>query len=136
MSEQPNIRLESSLPKFWEEETSFNDVLYDWMERAPWLALSALAHGILIVIMMAIPWDLLHPEEVKEIQASIEQTPEEVWEEPPPEEPEVIEDLETEEPVLQDSEVDEEDVVEVESRRATRTSSRTLPSTRQRPSTT
>jgi hypothetical protein len=109
MSELPEVQIESSLPKIWEEETTFNDVLYEWMDRAPWLALSALAHGILLAILWVIPWDLLTPEKVNEIQASIEQTPEEVWEEPPPEEPEEIEEEEpTEEPVLQDSEITEE----------------------------
>ena len=34
----------STLPKPWEEETSFHDVLYDWMGRAPWLAISCAAH--------------------------------------------------------------------------------------------
>ena len=33
------IHIESSLPKVWEQETTFNDVLYDWMSRAPWLAI-------------------------------------------------------------------------------------------------
>ena len=109
MSEHPEVQIESSLPKIWEEERSFNDVLYEWMDRAPWLALSALAHGILLAILWVIPWDLLTPEKVNEIQASIEQTPEEVWEEPPPEEPEeIIEEEPTEEPVLQDSEITEE----------------------------
>ena len=31
------IQIETSLPKSWEAETSFNDILYDWMSRAPWL---------------------------------------------------------------------------------------------------
>ena len=109
MTDEYDVHIESSLPKSWEEETSFNDVLYDWMDRAPWLALSAIAHAIFFGILYAIPWDLLQQEEVKEIHASIEQTPEEVWEEPPPEEPEEIEEEDpTEEPVLQDSEITEE----------------------------
>jgi len=109
MSEEHSVHIESSLPKVWEEETTFNDMLYAWMDRAPWLALSALAHGILLAILWVIPWDLLSPEDVKEINASIEQTPEDVWEEPPPEEPEEIEEEDpTEEPVLQDSEITDE----------------------------
>jgi hypothetical protein len=76
------------------------------MSRAPWLAISGIAHLLIFLVMMAIPWDLLTPEETVVIEASIEQTPEEVFEDPPPEEPEEIEELEaTEEPVLKDAEV-------------------------------
>ena len=109
MTEQPELHIESSLPKIWEEEHTFNDILFEWMDRAPWLALSALAHALGFVILMAIPWHLLSTEEVKVIEASIEQTPEDVWEEPPEEEPEEIEEEEpTEEPVLQDAEITDE----------------------------
>ena len=31
-----DIQIESNLPKPWEEEETFNDVLYDWMSKAPW----------------------------------------------------------------------------------------------------
>ena len=41
-----NVHIESSLPRPWEEEITFNDVLYDWMSRAPWLAISAAAHVV------------------------------------------------------------------------------------------
>jgi len=100
------VQIESSLPRPWEEETTFNDILYEWMSRAPWLAISAAAHALLILILMAIPWDLLYPEQTKEIQATLEQTPEDVWEDPPPEEPEEIEEEEIEEePVLKDAEI-------------------------------
>ena len=103
------IQIETSLPKSWEAETSFNDILYDWMSRAPWLALSALAHVIVFLVLWAIPWDMLRKEEVQEIQASIDATPEEVFEEPPPEEPEeIVEEEPIDEPVLQDSEIVDE----------------------------
>lgn len=101
-----NIHIESSLPKVWEQETTFNDILYEWMSRAPWLAISAAAHLLIFVILYAIPWDLLTPKKETNIQASLEQTPEEIFEEPPPEEPEPIEELEpTEEPILKDAEI-------------------------------
>jgi hypothetical protein len=100
------IHIESSLPRVWEQETTFNDVLYDWMSRAPWLAISAIAHLLIFLILMAIPWDLLRRDDEREINAQIEQTPEELFEDPPPEEPEEIEELEVEEePVLKDAEV-------------------------------
>mgnify|MGYP001816021929 CR=1 FL=1 len=101
-----NIHIESSLPRAWEQETTFNDVLYEWMSRAPWLAISAIAHLVIFLILMAIPWDLLRKQDEKEINAQLEQTPEEVFEDPPPEEPEEIEEEEIEEePVLKDAEI-------------------------------
>jgi len=99
------IQIESTLPKPWEEEVTFNDILYDWMSRAPWLMISVVAHGIIAVILMAIPWEVFDQSDAKKIQASIEQTPEEVFEEPPEEEPEPIEEEEIEEPVLKDAEI-------------------------------
>jgi len=62
-----NIHIESSLPKVWEQETTFNDVLYEWMSRAPWLAISAIAHLLIFLILMAIPWDLLTKKDDRSI---------------------------------------------------------------------
>ena len=81
--EYGNIEIQSSLPRAWEQETTFNDVLYDWMSRAPWLAISAAAHLVMFLILSVFPWEIFRPEEAKEIQASIEQTPEELFEDPP-----------------------------------------------------
>lgn len=108
------IQIESTLPKPWEEEVTFNDILYDWMSRAPWLMISVVAHGIIAVILMAIPWEVFDSNDAKKIQATIEQTPEEVFEEPPEEEPEPIEEEEIEEPVLKDAEITETEVEETE----------------------
>jgi hypothetical protein len=84
-------RFQSSLPRPWEEQTTFNDSLFEWMQRAPWLALSAGAHALLLIVLMAIPWDLLHQEEPVVVATALEQLPAEVFEETPPEEPEPIE---------------------------------------------
>jgi hypothetical protein len=101
-----NIHIETTMPKSWEREETFNDVLYDWMSRAPWLAISAAAHGLLFLMLWAIPWDQLRKEKATVLEASIEATPEETFEDPPPEEPEELEEEEpTEEPVLKDAEV-------------------------------
>ena len=100
------IEIETTLPKSWEEEVTFNDILYDWMSRAPWLAISAAAHVVIFMIMTIIPWSLIFSEEETEIQAQIQQAPEQIFEDPPEEEPEEIEEEEpTEEPVLMDAEV-------------------------------
>lgn len=100
-----NIHIESTLPKSWEREQTFNDVLYDWMSRAPWLALSAAAHLIVVLILVLIPWDQILRGPDKKIEASLDQAPEEVFEDPPPEEPEELEEEPTEEPVLKDAEI-------------------------------
>ena len=41
-----------------ELERSFTEILYEWMERAPWLALSAAAHLILFLNLGAQENDL------------------------------------------------------------------------------
>lgn len=114
-----HVHVESTLPKPWEEEQTFNDVLYDWMSRAPWLMISAAAHLLIFFILMAIPWDYLRPEKPPEIQAGIEVPPEEPFEEPEEEIEEEIEEEEPiEEPILKDAEIDEaetEDEVDFES---------------------
>ena len=89
----------SSLPRPWEEESSFNDALYEWMGRAPWLALSALAHVIVFLVLWAIPWELLNPEPDRFIQASFQPTVVDDFVEPLPEEQvELAEEEELEEP--------------------------------------
>jgi len=106
MTDYSQIKIESTLPKPWEEEQSFNDILYDWMSRAPWLAISAALHLVIFLIIQAIPWNMIFGDEAKEITAQIEQTPEEIFEDPPEEIEEEIEEEETEEePILQDYEI-------------------------------
>ena len=100
-----NIHIETTLPKPWEEEVTFNDILYDWMSRAPWLAISAAAHVIAFLIMSMIPWELFNQPDEATIEANIQQAPEEVFEDPPEEPEPEIEEEPTEEPVLMDAEV-------------------------------
>ena len=56
MSDYSDIHIETTLPKPWEEEHTFNDILYDWMSRAPWLAISFAAHLLAYFILASIPW--------------------------------------------------------------------------------
>ncbi len=108
-----NIHIESSLPKSWEEETTFNDVLYDWMGRAPWLAISAGAHVMAFLLLAVIPWGMFDSTEPAEITAAVEQAPEEVFEDPEEEEIEEIEEEEPlEEPVIKDAEVSDHNETE------------------------
>ena len=114
MIDYSQVQIESTLPKPWEEEVTFNDILYDWMSRAPWLALSAAAHVIVFFILMAIPWDIIFDDGGTELEANIEQTPEDVFEDPEEEEPEPEEEEELEEPVLQDAEISDHNETEDE----------------------
>jgi hypothetical protein len=100
------IRIETTQLKSWEQEETFNDVLYDWMSRAPWLAISAAAHGVVFAIIAAVPWNWLNSKPEVIIQASIDKPQEEEFEDPPEEEEEEIEEEETEEePIIQDFEI-------------------------------
>ncbi len=108
-------QIESTLPRPWEEEHTFNDVLYDWMGRAPWLAISLAAHVLAFFVLTAFPWDAFKKEQLNEINAIMEATADEPIEEPEEEEiEEVEEEIEPiEEPILKDAEVsdhNEEDV--------------------------
>ena len=78
----------SSLPRPWEQETTFNDVLYDWMDRAPWLAISAAAHLLALFLAAAFLETRAPKPDPIVIQASLTAPPEEIIEEP---EPEVLE---------------------------------------------
>ncbi|MFT7676883.1 MAG: hypothetical protein ACI8QC_000859 [Planctomycetota bacterium] len=112
LSDPNGICITSSLPKVWEQEESFNDVLFDWLSRAPWIGLSAAAHLVIFLVLSAIPWNLFdEPEEVI-IISSIEHPETTEFVDPPEEKPEeVSEDEPEDEPVIQDSEItDESDV--------------------------
>ena len=100
-----DIHIESSLPKPWEQEQTFNDVLYDWMSRAPWLAISVAAHLLVFFILAAIPWDAFRQQKQRTLNASLAQPPEELFEEPEEIPPEEIEEEPIEEPVLKDAEI-------------------------------
>jgi hypothetical protein len=112
-----SVHVDSSMPKSWEREATFNDLLYDWMDRAPWLAISTAAHVIIVLILMAVPWDQMESEPNPILHGSIEPQPEDVFDEPPPEEPEIDEEPDpAEEPELQavdESEHDEDDSNEI-----------------------
>jgi len=100
--------IESTLPRPWEVEQGFDDVLYEWMQRAPWLALSALAHALVLLILMAIPWELLSSRNEHELVMILDAPQEEPFVEPPEEPPPEIEpEVPPEDPVLQDASLDE-----------------------------
>jgi hypothetical protein len=114
MTDYSNVQIETTLPKPWEQETTFNDVLYDWMGRAPWLAISAAAHLLLYFVLAAIPWDQFGADKGTTIQATIQQTPEELFEEPEEEIEEELEEQPEEEPQLKDAEIDDQNEEETD----------------------
>jgi hypothetical protein len=107
-SDLANVHIESSLPKSWEEQKTFNDVLYEWMNRAPWFGISAALHALVLLILAAIPWEQFQETKTNTITAQLDQIEEVVTEEPPPPEEE-LEEEPIEEPVLQDAETLETD---------------------------
>ncbi len=108
-----NVHIESHLLRSWEQEQTFNDILYEWMSKTPWLLVSAAAHLLILFILAAIPWSYLHEDNEKIIVADIEVS-QEIFEEPEPEEIEEEIEEPVDEPVLQDAEVVETEVVEQE----------------------
>jgi hypothetical protein len=75
-------------------EATFTDELYEWMERAPWVALSLTMHGLILLILALIPWHLFSNEEAPIFEARIDQVELVEYAEPLPPEP-----LETEPPL-------------------------------------
>ena len=77
-----DVVIETTLPKPWEQEETFNDTLYDWMSRAPWLGISAGAHLVIFLIIQAIPWTMFDQPEDTVFTARHEE-PEQVLDDPP-----------------------------------------------------
>lgn len=110
-----DIQIESHMPKPWEDEETFNDVLYEWMSKAPWLLISAALHFVIGIIMAAIPWSAFNQQPEQVIEASVEQPPDDPIEEEE-EEPEEIPEEETEEePILEDFEVSDHNETDTDS---------------------
>src|SRR5688572_20291526 len=85
----------SNRTEFLENDDSFSSSLYQWMNRAPWLAISAAAHLLLLLFLLAIPWDMLREDTVCVLLIHPE-APQELPFEPPPDE--ILPDIETEVP--------------------------------------
>ena len=112
-ADSEDLRVVASLPKSWEVERSFNDVLYEWMASAPWLAISGAVHGVIVLVMLMIPWEMFEPPKARIIVSDIVQEPEDPFEDPPPpEEPDELEREPTEEPVLKDAEISDHNETE------------------------
>ncbi|MEE8467930.1 MAG: prenyltransferase/squalene oxidase repeat-containing protein, partial [Planctomycetota bacterium] len=96
------LQVESTLPKPWEQADDFHDTLYDWMGRAPWLAISTAAHLVIFLIIQAVPWALFERQEEVVISATIQPPREQLPLDPPPEpEHEILPEVIEEDPVVQ-----------------------------------
>ena len=72
-----------------------------WMDRAPWLALSLATHAMILLVLSLIPWKLLEAREPPVIRTAVEPVSEETFRDPPPEAPpEIVETALPEEPTL------------------------------------
>ena len=106
-------RVHSTLPRPWEREIGFHETLYDWMERAPWMGISAAFHLLAFFVLSAIPWEQFRDREPVVIQARATAPPELPEEEPPEPPPEPVPTETLVDPQLVDALVTEElDVVE------------------------
>ena len=81
MSHTSRTSAAPSLAQFHQRE-GFDDALYRWMQRAPWLALSALAHALLFAMLLAIPWELLTDQDPAQVDVVVAHIPEDPFEEP------------------------------------------------------
>ena len=101
------IKIESHHPPIWEKEEDFGQVMSEQLKHAPWLALSLLAH--LVVVLIA--WVLLdEPKDNKDLLLlNMDQQEEE---EELEEEVEEVEEVEEEDVI--DEEVQEEEITEDE----------------------
>ncbi|MDP6539680.1 MAG: terpene cyclase/mutase family protein [Planctomycetota bacterium] len=85
----------------WEEASSFQDALSDWMGRAPWLGLSMAAHAMVLLVLALIPWKLLEASQPPLLRTAVEPLVEESFVDPPVElPPEIVETILDEEPTL------------------------------------
>ncbi|MFT5200305.1 MAG: hypothetical protein ACI87O_002980, partial [Planctomycetota bacterium] len=87
-------------------DEDFSDILYDWMERAPWVGISLGLHFVAYMIVASIPWSTWEKEIEKPFQSDFAQVipPEE---EPPIPPDEIIICEEIIEPVIQEELTDE-----------------------------
>ena len=100
-----DIHIDSSMPKPWEHEETFNDALYEWMSKAPWLLISLALHFVIGLIIANIPWNAFKREDPPVIEAQLEQPVEEIEEEEEEPEEEIEEEVTEEEPIIEEFEV-------------------------------
>ncbi|MEO2094728.1 MAG: hypothetical protein ABGY71_11745 [bacterium] len=95
-----------NLPRSWEREVTFHESLYQWMEHAPWLGISCLAHLMAILLLAIMPWSLFERSEEVILQVAPLAPEEEVFQVEPDEVPPEVEPIdEAVDPHLVDAEL-------------------------------
>lgn len=85
------------------EGPTFHELLFEWMERAPWLVISLAAHVVVLLVLSLVPWTLFEEAEETPLVARIAPPVEEVIDDPPEEpKPEIEPEKVIEEPVIID----------------------------------
>jgi hypothetical protein len=104
------IHIDSKAVPIWEHEpASFQDIMAEQIRHAPWLILSAAIHGVVLALL----WVLMPAEDRSKLRNVVEiQMPEaqKIEEPPPPPPPEPKKEETKDEPILQDSEITEQEV--------------------------
>ncbi len=106
MSNESLYHTEYDQHRPWEQEASFNDVLAEQIKKAPYLIGSMLLHGIIFMAVSAIMLLTDSESSAPEIQMVAAPPPPDVEDEEPPPPEEIIEEV-IEEPVIQESELEE-----------------------------
>ncbi|MEZ5977211.1 MAG: hypothetical protein R3F34_03225 [Planctomycetota bacterium] len=110
-----------SLSEQYEREDTFGDALYDWMGRAPFLAIAFAIHLLAFFLLTAIPWSTASEDDAVALETQVVLPPEDdfdepdepVFEDPVPDEVEQ-DDVVFDDPVIDDSEVESEDENDVD----------------------
>ena len=70
---QNETHITSSIPKPWEREETFYESMYEWMDRSPWVAISAGLHFVAYFLLLAIPWHMFEEKDEVEVHSGFEQ---------------------------------------------------------------
>jgi len=105
------IKVQSNALPIWETEVTFQEMMAERLRAAPWLILSAGIHAVLLLVL----WVLTPPDDAKKIENKAEmaiQENKEVEEPPPPPPPETKPEEVTDEVVVTENTVTEEQTFE------------------------
>ena len=99
--------VETNMVPIWEQEQSFQEIMAEQLKHAPWIGISILAHVVAGFLVATFWVPEPPPEPAKEITATPPPPPEELPPPPPPPPPPEPEEVETDEVVIQETEVTE-----------------------------
>ena len=98
--ESVHALVERTQPSPWEREETFAETVHDWLQRSPAFGISMALHFAVVMALAAIPWNLFDEDEPVVITAQVVAPLEEFPDDPPPEEPVILEPkIELDEPI-------------------------------------